>query len=341
MDWEVSKPMNILLVSSRQWRPEDEWARIGLKGLLLQAFGSPINFCLYDTNPDLLAFDGHQRTHRYALQSNSFRHQSLIPFSAIVVAGAQSWCGGSLEMLYGLICKTDIPFFLLGVSLPVGPTKLSELDRQCFSRPNSTLVARDKRTHTFLSQYGLAASLLPSPICFVENPGPRDIAPNRARIGIVLESNPQLGGKGEVTTLSLCKAISSLPNTYSWEIICPRMDDFMRFSTMFRNVCFHSYDPTDYIKKISSLEVIATTNPTVADLANSLEAASLFIQKDNALSEAGDGHLKCRPSDLITGIENALVLSRQVETLRSKKQAAQTQWRSFLIEKTGKLKKAA
>jgi len=101
--------MNILVSSTRQWNPGDEFILMGVRNLFEEALGPGVrNWILYDRNPDLFVdgFSTHQR--KETIWSNSYHHDSPECFDMALVAGTPEWMGRPLEDFYGAV--TQFPF---------------------------------------------------------------------------------------------------------------------------------------------------------------------------------------------------------------------------------------
>jgi len=270
--------MNILTVSSRQWSAAQEWTLLGTQRLLEQKTKKPINWVVYDKNPDLMQDRGLGRTHKTQLQSNSFRHQSLLPFSAVVIAGTADWTGGALETLYGLIEKHDIPLLLLGIETKRPLPVLSKLEHQCMSRRSTFIVPSDEATKDLLSPYHLLPNSLSSPALFAANNACASLK-CPPKVGFLIEQS-EATAFSEHTTRHLTKWVAQYVEENNSPVICPNIDDFMYFSTLFQNNVRYSYNAADYLGWISSLDFLVTTNHTGAIVANSLGIPAIVLNEN-------------------------------------------------------------
>jgi len=79
--------MNILVSSTRQWNPGDEFIFFGVQNLLKEALkGQRINWILYDRNPDLFIDGFNNPVHKEKIWGNSFHHedQQLVRFIGLM-----------------------------------------------------------------------------------------------------------------------------------------------------------------------------------------------------------------------------------------------------------------
>lgn len=281
--------MNILVAASRQLTPDHEWIFHGIRNLFEDAYSSKFNWALYDKNPDLLNLKG-PRTHRLTLQSNSFHHQSLLPFSAVVLAGTSQWQGQEMEVLYGPLSKTDIPLFAVSLSLKKNPERLSAIEQNCFHRPGNLVTAKTQRTADWFRSQDIQNTLLPCASLFAAgNPKTELVARSlsRSKIGFLIQAGT--GSDDEIPesmVRRLCQSAARLARTHEIAIICPAMNDFMRFSTMFPEQVFYSYESRDYLNFIQTCDVVVTTTRELATIANSVFVPAVLLhEREEHLSE--------------------------------------------------------
>ncbi|MEZ4751389.1 MAG: polysaccharide pyruvyl transferase family protein [Bdellovibrionota bacterium] len=269
--------MNILAASSRQWHPEDEWILQGIQNLLQDVLAPPVNWVLFDKNPDLLRSDGLMR--RRTLHSNSYHHQSLIPFSMAIIGGSATWHNRGLETFYHLVARSKIPLFALGLGLPEEARALNKDELHCFKRRSTVITARDIAAKNYFRQYGLEAAMLPCPSLFAAKAQP--VATNsQPRIGFVIDDHQAKVSPNHQSFLrELCKFIEHSSDSYDLQVFCPTVDEFMRFSSMFGERTHYSFEAREYPKLLASADLIVTNNLTCAHLANSVGRIALFVSE--------------------------------------------------------------
>ncbi|MCB0419072.1 MAG: polysaccharide pyruvyl transferase family protein, partial [Bdellovibrionales bacterium] len=238
--------MNILAASSRQWHPEDEWILHGIQNLLQDVLAPPVNWVLFDKNPDLLRADGMLR--RRTLHSNSYHHQSLIPFSMAIIAGSATWHNRGFETFYHLVARSKIPLFALGLGLPEDARALNKDELHCFKRRSTVITARDIAAKNYFRQYGLDAAMLPCPSLFAAKAQPT--ATNaQPRIGFVIDDHQAKVSPDHQTFLrELCRFIEHSSDSFDLQVFCPTVDEFMRFSSMFGERTHYSFEAREYPK---------------------------------------------------------------------------------------------
>lgn len=280
--------MNLLVASARQFTPEHEWMLMGIRYLVEERFSYRFNWVLYDRNPDLMQTQG-PKTQRPRLKSNSFRHETLLPFSGVVLAGPSQWNGQQMEVLYGALAKSKLPVLGMGLSGGKNQSELSALEIGCLSRAGNVLTVQDRGTQDWLQQQKLMSHLLacPSLFCSRVQEITHHFETSRPKIGVVIhDSQRPESPLNESEVRRLCQGIGQLSKKYEVQVICPTVDDFMRFSTMFRNQTKYSFDPLDYLGILEECTAIVTAHPIVASSANSLLKPVALIGETGANESA-------------------------------------------------------
>ncbi len=306
--------MNVLVASSRQYTPEHEWIFLGIRNLMEGLTPKKLNWALYDKNPDLLRTDG-QKTHRTKLESNSFRHETLLPFSAVVLAGTSQWHGREMELLFGCLTKSEVPLLALGMEMPEQPVHFSPAELVCFSRPHNVITAKDRATLQWLQRYDLNAQLLPCPTLFASKHGGLarpQLQSGNLKIAAILQHSQRPGARLNETTLrKLCQSVTRLSQDATVDVIAPTMDDFMRFSALFPEQIKYSYEASDYLELMENSDVVVTSSPGFAILANSLLKPAVLVV--DSLGEA-----KAAPTPFISLTETCNIRENIESALKNK-----------------------
>lgn len=325
--------MNIIAASSRQWHPEDEWIFQGIQNLLHDVLAPPVNWVLFDKNPDLLRNDGHFR--RRTLHSNSYHHQSLIPFSMAIIAGSTTWHNHSLESFYRLVARSKIPLFALGLGLPEEARALNKDELHCFKRRSTVITARDIAAKNYFRQYGLESAMLPCPSLFAARGGAIANSPNtQPRIGFIIDDHQTRVSAGHQTFLrELCRFIEQSSDSFDLQVLCPTVDEFMRFSSMFGERTHYSFEARDYPKLLATTDLIVTNNLTCAHLANSVGRIALYVAETppNELEFAQLPFIRYATLESLTTQFDAIVgKTHTASGIESWKQKIKNQWRQVL-----------
>lgn len=259
---EPLKRMNILVSSTRQWNPGDEFIRKGVERLLGYCLGPRHNWLLWNRNPDLFVDawnDGRMRTD---FLTNSLRDPALDVVDLVVFAGTPEWFGQPVERIYrSLLTQPEIPVLLLGVgSGPIMP-QLMPHEIEVLDRSNVFITTRSLDLAQCLnSQLSTPkATPLPCPAlyCFGE---PR-ACPAHHRIGVIVQSSGTVNQNiGEDLVKRLIAAVRNCQVTVDLDIVSFYIDEHMRFSRLGLNRdCVYSYDPDDLLSRLSIYSTIIST----------------------------------------------------------------------------------
>lgn len=275
--------MNILISGSRNLTPEQDWANEGIRRLIKLCLGQRINLVSFDPNPDLLR-GTKPYTHRPVLHSNSFHHATALPFNLAVISGQSSWSGEPLERLYGALEATKAPVWLLGVEEPSSGYELTTLDRHLMARTGSRVTAASHGASRWLSARGFTPTLLSNPSLFAKAQTEDSQVRSRYQVGCVLEDPHRAGRPArESDVRNLLKVLSRLEKQVSIRIICPHVDDFLRYSSVFPKAVFHSSDPNELLSAVEDCEVVVTTNRQIlTGIHSSLRTAVLLTETPDA-----------------------------------------------------------
>jgi hypothetical protein len=230
---------------------------------------------LYDGNPDL-CYPNPPKVHRVHLRSNSFRHQSLLPFDAVVLGPSSTFLGHETEELYGALAKFAIPLVGLGLQITRFDQSLSANESTCFARETTRLAVQDEASAAWFRKVGPKPAVLPCPSLFGAAPGTeRDEMPSKPRVAVWLEEGIP-GESNEETVSQLCEWITDHPALVD-ETWSPVIDDFMRFSTMFPRLSRYSYDSAAYLAWSREADIVVTTRRHNATLANSFHRPVIYV----------------------------------------------------------------
>lgn len=278
----TSKSLNILVSSSRQWNPGDEFILNGVQNLLNEVIYHPSNWVLYDRNPDLFENPNSYRKHRNGIQSNSFHHKSLKGFDMVVIAGTPEWHGLPTQSLYSLLRQQKIPIIILGVGFIDAIIEFSEDELYCFRKCAKIITTRDIYASNAFTSYKIPHVILPCPALFAAN-NVNNIQQQK-RLGIIIQSD--YGSLHKISKELMDSGISiakTMKNKgYDVEFICFYIDEFINFiSRHFPFPIRYSYDSNDYINILHEYDIIISTRLHGAILANSLCKPAFLINKDS------------------------------------------------------------
>lgn len=304
--------MNILVSSTRQWNPGDEFILQGIRNLLgALPWRQPINWILYDRNPDLFA-DGYRHpVHRPGLLSNTLVGGDASWVDLAVVAGTPEWTGLPLRGFYRMVREYEIPLLLLGAGYIDAPIAFTEDEMYCWKNRLQLAVVRDGHAWKALTESGVKAQRLPCPALFASS---REYPPagSPGKIGLILQSD-------QVQNHSIPRALKhaclSAANQFQHlgkkvELVCHYIHEFGEFAKAFPAVRY-SYEAGDYLKILSEYDLIVSTRLHGAILANSLGKPALLVDfQDSRCSGAAEAFpwiKMASPKELETAMESVSV----------------------------------
>ncbi|MBI4403157.1 MAG: polysaccharide pyruvyl transferase family protein [Deltaproteobacteria bacterium] len=324
--------MNILAIGSKQWHPEHEWILRGTEQVLEQVWNERINWVLYDCNPDLTAFDGYQFSQKNKSVSNSFHPLSSLPFSKIVIAGTAAWCSPSLEPLYGLLLRSNLPIYALGLEIPAAAIHLSPNALACLSRYDTRLTVSTESAKEWLRRYDLEATILPDLSIFASPLQKTDKTNGRPSVGfIMVDSQRPFATIQEENVRVLCRLFEELSGDWDGRVLCPTADDFMRFSTIFPQQTFYHHDAMQWLQYIAQCDVIVTHLASYARMANACGVQTVYLS--NEQDERIEDCPAICPSDL-SQLKANLAKTQQtalsIHQLEDWKTSTKARWLEFL-----------
>jgi hypothetical protein len=279
-------PTNILVSSTRQWNPGDEFIFFGIRNLFLEAIGDrKINWVLYDRHPDLNVNGFKKRIHRRNLLHNSFHKHDPGFLDIAVVAGTPEWFGPPLRQFYNAVIRSELPLFLIGVGYIDSPIVFSALESHCLKKLAHVITARDNYASQALQNAGIKNHLLPCPALFASM---QCNTPNEIKkIGFILQMSktPNQAIPQDLVRRCLSTIKKFRAEGKQVDIICHYIDEFSEFSGDLAPVRY-SFDARDYIEILSEYDCILSTRLHGAILANSLGRPAILLYKNDPRSRA-------------------------------------------------------
>ncbi len=268
--------MNILVATSRAVHPAEEWALLGIRNLMEEAIASPIRWVTLDRELQRAQLKGD-----LGHQTNTFRHQTLLPFQLAIVAGGTQWQSPHLNTFYSLISQSKLPLLTLGLGMPAEVKTLNNTLVKCFKRRSTGVTVRDIETKNYFRQHGIESTMLPCPSLFASSHPPASVSvAMKPKVGFLINSEhyPSRPQQAEFVR-EVTRFISSNSENYQIEIFCPTVQDFMRFAPQFGSRVFFSYEAQDYLQAISKVDMVVTNDLTGAHLANSVGKLALYLSE--------------------------------------------------------------
>lgn len=340
--------MNFLLAAGRQLSLYEEWIAFGARQLLQSVISKPLQWSLYDRNPDLAPISVSSLKTLKLFRSNSYHHQTLLPFHAVVIAGSSIWTGHSMERLFGTLSKMEIPLLALGLEVPQNPRPLQAIETLCFARSSTILTCKNEATREWLRRFDLESNLVGCPSLFAPPPAflmrPR---PDRLpSITFCLEDSYGSSGPSEKLLRKLVRSIPKLSTRFKTELVCTHINDFMRFSTMFPGLVTYSYEARDYFSIFDRTDLVVTTSPAQATIANAMEKPAVLVTADRSPTPSTHlpftySHSFISPAALEEYIATLMKGPSLQPQIRMWKETVRNHWLSLFMPYDSNLRKAA
>lgn len=237
---------SILVSSTRQWNPGDEFIFFGVRRLLTHQLGDRINWVLWNRNPDLFMNRWKDSHFRPDLLTNSLQVPDLDVVNAVVLAGTPEWKGDSVEPLYReLLRRPEIPVLLCGIGSGAPGLNLRPYEKSILNRDNTLITTRSvglaEEINQILGQKKAIA--LPCPALFA---APRGFTPKtQGKIGLIVQSSRVENQR--VDRKAVDEILSQFHDSTEVELITLYIDE-LRFYSHEGFTPRYSYDAADYIR---------------------------------------------------------------------------------------------
>ena len=276
--------MNVLISSTRQWNPGDEFIAMGVRNLLKYVLkDQKINWILYDRNPDLFVDGFSKPIYKNKIWSNVFYNHKSNCIDLAVVAGTPEWFGLPMKRFYEAVKENNIPLLLLGVGYINYPINFSDDELYCFRRLLKLAVVRDEYASSALKKVGVSHEILPCPALFAAELKTSQVEKEIGKkIGFIIQTNrtPNQSIPEELMYASVWLVKELRRCGFKVDVICHYIDEFIEFSKILSPVRY-SYDSADYISIVAEYDVIISTRLHGAILANCLNKPAILLNKDS------------------------------------------------------------
>jgi hypothetical protein len=256
----------MLITSTRQWNPGDEWIAAGIRRVLADTTGRHINWVLYDRSPDNFESPWTAQTRRDLL-GNSWSPPRDCFFDAVVVAGTPAWAGPHLRPVVECFVQGSTPVLFLGIGHISECIELTGDELTVLKR--SFVVTRDPLAMRALAAHGIEATLAVCPSLFS---APFEAPARRLRkIAVVMQNDAVInqaipsGLKREMFDL-----VRILAHSYEVAVICNYIDEYCEFRERAGVPVFYTYDSAQYFEIMADFDIVISTRLHSAFLANSL-----------------------------------------------------------------------
>ena len=306
---------NVLISTTRQWNPGDEFIMMGAINVLKKIYPEGINPIIFNRNPSIrvgCSWRNKTQTYSFTLKwdrkywkgksyltelfrighyDNSWKDDmNAKNIDLALFAGSPEWYGKRLKSMYYAISNENIQTIFLG--LGAGDSVDFSESGQIVDRvlTNAKFIAtRDKQTEELLKKYN--AIYMPCPALFA-SPKSR-IVKKVKKIGLIFATNDTLKGnnvskKMHDYIINLYKELSEI---YDVELICHYIDEIDKAIEEIPNIPInYSYDSKDYIDIYNKFDLVIGGRVHGIGMSASLGIPGIMIKHD-ARSSTTDGFL--------------------------------------------------
>ncbi len=134
--------MNILISSTQQWNPGDEFIRYGVTKVIESVLGTGHNYILWNRNPDLFVNAWSNVNQRSNTSSNCVREVPIDIIDLVVFAGTPEWLGDPVKPIYEALLKKEVPVWAIGVGYSCILPGLTEIEKTVLNRKSTKIITR-------------------------------------------------------------------------------------------------------------------------------------------------------------------------------------------------------
>lgn len=280
----TKRRLNILVSSTRQWNPGDEFIRFGVMRLIKELLGPGHNLLLWNRNPDLFV-DGYDDSRmRKTFFSNCCRASDIDLADLVIFAGTPEWFGPCVYPLFDLLAdKPRLPALFLGIGAGMPFDKLRYKDGTVLKRGNVLITTRSLGLAEELQILcGVSGAIdLPCPSLFCVPPSGQPIrGAGEGKSAFIMQSDAVINHKIAPEMVNSFLRLFPDPDKAP-DIICAYIDEFARFSKLGYR-CRYSFEAGDYFAMLRDYAFIISTRLHGALPALALDkAAALLAAPDN------------------------------------------------------------
>lgn len=310
---ETRNLFNIVISSTRQWNPGDEFILRGVRNIFAK-LGVRSNPILYNRNPDIRSCFQDRQFFRASRVPARFVHDiDLIDLEAnlkfgffdnslkpdtncdfvdwVVLAGTPEWCSGRVADLYASIIKHSRPVMILGVG--GGCDIYQESFREVIHKAKIFTV-RDAATLAAVTAQGFRARMMPCPALLC-TPNERQIDEVR-RIGLIYQATARetviWNGFSQEAYDYMSELFQLLHEEkaakLSFEVVCHYIDEIPLARRDFPHLdVIYSYDAADYSDIYSRYDVVVGSRVHGIGMAAALGIPGVALVHDSRGSTCG------------------------------------------------------
>lgn len=284
---------NILVSSTRQWNPGDEFIWFGVRRLFEASFKPPFNYLLWNRNPDVFIDGWANAQIKPRLYSNCLVKPAIDLIDRVVLAGSPEWLGPPLIDVYrSLLIHKEVPLYAIGVGSGQAEVFRNDAEHEVLSRENSIVICRQKSLRDNLISEGVKKVFaLPCPALFsaASFKDCASLEDKKGKIGLIVQSDAVPNQAVPASVYESCKNLlrSSQIKDYETHLICFYTDEFLKFSRLYPDMPVrYVYQSEDYEKILLDYDVIISTRLHGAIHALSMGIPSALVSQGNFRVEA-------------------------------------------------------
>lgn len=306
---------NILISTTRQWNPGDEFIMNGSLNILKRIADDHFNPVIFNRNPDIRSGSRIQNKSKtvdrtYKWDQMSFKGKSILQLlmnighydnswkdgmnpaniDLALFAGSPEWYGTRLKQMYQIIDENNIPavFLGLGAGDSVDFKKSDPVVYRVLSKAR-LITVRDRETEKMLSQYG--ATYIPCPALLSANSN--RVVNKIEKIALIYATDKTLKGNNVSKQMHeyLLKLYPEIAKRYNCGLICHYIDEIDQAKKDFPGMdIFYSYDAKDYEEIYNHFDLVVGGRVHGIGMSASLGIPGIMIKHDNR-SNTTDGFL--------------------------------------------------
>ena len=306
---------NILISTTRQWNPGDEFIMLGSIHILEALLGSDFNPIIFNRNPNIRcgsrlrnSSKTVQRTYKW--DTASFKGKAIIEeylnigqydnswkdgmnysnIDCALFAGSPEWYGRRLKPMYRLIDIGNIPTFFLGLGAgdSVDFKHSDPIVHQVLERAR-LITTRDRSTETLLREYG--AKYLPCPALLAARTN--RVVKEVKKIGLIYATNKALKGNNVSAAMHeyILNLYPEVMRRYCCGLVCHYIDEIDQARKEFPDAeIYYSYDSKDYAEIYNNFDLVVGGRVHGIGMSASLGIPGVMIKHDSR-SSTTDGFL--------------------------------------------------
>lgn len=306
---------NVLISTTRQWNPGDEFIMLGCLNILKEIYGDNINPIIFNRNPDIRVGGRYRNKTKYKKATinwdkKNIRGKAIIQnifnigqydnsykddmdsnnIDIALFAGSPEWYGSRLNSMYEAIEKSNIPTIFLG--LGAGDSTSFEMSKpvvkSVLSKSN-VITTRDLATAELLKDYG--GIYVPCPALLASKN--IRVVENVKKIGLIYATNETLQGNNVSKELHdyICVLYKKITEQYNVGLVCHYIDEIEQAHEEFPNLeIYYSYDAKDYIDIYNNFDLVIGGRVHGIGMSASLGIPGIMINHDSR-SSTTDGFL--------------------------------------------------